>query len=193
MKFLLLLLSICASALSAGNDPAPAKSATTQAGDVVELRLLGPQSDATKLQWQERTPRLSWGHVFKEMRIVVVEPTGRRFEVSAVNAFATAYKGTIRTIEVRPAWPKSDGPELADRLERIVREWDGTLNDEERASLAELRKMGVPPRGSTPGMWGYRFRLPGDVTFHVRIQGTRGEGWFAVFQFGVPLERYPLK
>jgi hypothetical protein len=173
------------------NNAARTNPATTQASDVVELRLLGPQSDAAKLKWEVQTPRLSWGRVFEEMRVAVVEPTGKRFEFPALNAFATAYNGVIRTIEVRPNWPKSSGTELAERLEKQLNDWRATLGDEERDALAELRKMSIPPRGSTPGMWSYRFPLPGDVIFAVRIQGTRGEGWFAVFQFGVPLERQP--
>jgi hypothetical protein len=194
------ILASAASATQPATEPAsgtpqsqggvgPSVPASTQAIEVIELHLLGSPADAPQLRWDERTPRLSWGRVFREMRVVVIEPTGKRFEISAVNAFAIAYDGRITNIEVRPDWPKGTGAQLAKRIEDQLAAWGVNPRDDELAPLDELRKMGIPQGPSS--IWGYRFQLGGDVVFRVRIQGARREGWFGVFEFGLPLEKRP--
>ena len=182
-------LAVCAAACM--GHQLSTDSATTQSSgrETASLRLLGPQSEATVLNWEQRTPRLSWGRAFRAIEVDVVTPSSRRFNVSAVNAFAIAREGVITNVNVRPDWPKGTGAQVTERIEKQLEAWGVKPAETERAQLEEFRKMGIPQGPS--GMWGYPFRLGDDVVFSVRIQSTRGEGWFAVFEFGVPLERQP--
>ncbi len=175
------------------SDGPSSKPATTQACEqrVVEYRLLGRQEEAKDLEWKALAAGILAGHSLREARVAITEPDGRRYELPVYNVFATAMHGAITDINVRPAWPSTTGKELADRLEQQLTEWKVPLGEKERETFEELRKMGSELPGFAPGMWAYRYPLPGDVVLRVRIQGTSGKGWFAVFEFGVPVGKRP--
>src|SRR5262245_13243272 len=75
-----------------GDPPPSTRPATTQTvePDIVELRLLGPRSSASRLKWPETTENVRMGHLFEERRIAVIDPTGKRVELNAYNVFAVS-------------------------------------------------------------------------------------------------------
>src|SRR5215510_3430625 len=83
------------------------RPATTQAvePEIIELRLSGPRSSATRLKWPETTENVRMGHLFERVRVAVIDPTGKRVELDAYNVFAVSMGDSIINISVRPAWP----------------------------------------------------------------------------------------
>ena len=153
----------------------------------MEISLLNNET-SVQMDWEPRGEAVRQAHVAGDRPVSVRIAPNVELRVNAQNLTAVSYHGIITDVEIRPSWPLSDGPNLANRIERLLGEWKIEVRE---GRFDELRAMGTAKPGASPGMWAYAFPTSNGALVRVRIQGVPELGWFAVVEIGAPMQSRP--